>query len=214
MSSANPTKRSRTRAPLRAPDDVLEIDRKGDLVIRAGITPTVLMRVSSKHLTMASDVFEALLGPHFAEGQEQHNEQNPLSFADDSATSLEILLRIIHHKMETGVRPKDLPGLVIVSDKYGCISASRSYIHAALRGWFTGDKKDLPAPSTAYYQLSIADALSVAYITQDIASFETASNLALKTLSKPQILKVTRGLAPLLPNDYTGTVLLTSFERY
>jgi hypothetical protein len=95
MLSSRPSKRARTIAPPRSPDNVLEIESKGDLFIKLGTNLGDLMRVSSKHLASASNVFDNLLSSNFAEGRRIHNVSNPLLLPDDNPTRLDILFKIV-----------------------------------------------------------------------------------------------------------------------
>jgi hypothetical protein len=219
MSSSRPSKRARTSAPAHSADDVLEIDPKGDLVIKVGTSPGVLMRVSSKHLSSASNVFDTLLSPNFAEGQTTHDTSNPLTLPDDNPTHMEILFKIIHSKIETAtdIGSKDLAGIVLVSDKYDCIKAARFYVQTLLLNWLRDGenarsllwKKRNRLRAPKYEGMSLPEALTIAYIMEDAALFSEISNQLFKKLDKAEISDMPKKLLELLPHDFRGKTTLT-----
>jgi hypothetical protein len=61
------------------------------------ILTDVHMRVSSKHLILASPTFRSMLGPNFEEGQRLRIEgSTDIALGDDDPDAFEILLNIIH----------------------------------------------------------------------------------------------------------------------
>ncbi|KAE9378212.1 hypothetical protein N431DRAFT_399726 [Stipitochalara longipes BDJ] len=63
----------------------------------ADILTDVHMRVSSKHLILASPTFRSMLGPNFEEGQRLRIEgSTDIALGDDDPDAFEILLNIIH----------------------------------------------------------------------------------------------------------------------
>lgn len=68
-----------------------------DTASSADILTDVHMRVSSKHLILASPTFRSMLGPNFEEGQRLRIEgSTDIALGDDDPDAFEILLNIIH----------------------------------------------------------------------------------------------------------------------
>ena len=95
------------------------------------------MRVASKHLTTVSKVFEALLGPHFQEGQTQHDASNPLELPDDHPEATELMCKLAHHKVTTilDIEARELPGLTVVCDRYDCTGYFEIHVKGVLEKW-------------------------------------------------------------------------------
>jgi len=75
-------------------DDSVHSD---DSASSAEVLADVHMRVSSKHLILASPTFRSMLGPGFEEGQRLRIEgSTELALGDDDPDAFEILLNIIH----------------------------------------------------------------------------------------------------------------------
>ena len=139
-----PMKRSHDGEVGGSTKDVLELDPKGDLVLKIGIHPNRLIRVSTKHLTVTSPVFEALLSPNFREGQTIRDCSDPLLLPDDDPKDMETLLKILHHKhgQPSEIKPHDLVGLAVVGDKYDCMTALTSTFHLIITLWLETIEKD------------------------------------------------------------------------
>ena len=80
------------------------------------------MRVSSKHLTLASPIFKAMLQPKFKEGLQLHSHgYAELPLPDDNSAALLILLNLIHGQFRKVPRKIDLwmlAELAVLVDKY------------------------------------------------------------------------------------------------
>ncbi len=80
------------------------------------------VRVSSKHLILASPVFKRILQPSFKEGQEVSSQGYiELPLPDDDPAPLLILLHLIHGRIRKVPRTVDLgmlTNLAILVDKY------------------------------------------------------------------------------------------------
>jgi hypothetical protein len=77
------------------PDDASV--HSNDTASSVDILTDVHMRVSSKHLILASPTFRSMLGPNFEEGQRLRIEgSTDIALGDDDPDAFEILLNIIH----------------------------------------------------------------------------------------------------------------------
>ena len=82
----------------------------------------VRIRVSSKHLTLASPIFKTMLQPKFKEGLQLHSHGHAeLPLPDDNPAALLILLNLIHSQLRKVPRKIDLwmlTELAVLVDKY------------------------------------------------------------------------------------------------
>jgi hypothetical protein len=83
------------------PDENAEPDdasvHSDDSASSVDVLTDVHMRVSSKHLILASPTFRSMLGPNFEEGQRLRIEgSTDIALGDDDPDAFEILLNIIH----------------------------------------------------------------------------------------------------------------------
>jgi hypothetical protein len=86
------------------------------------------MLVSSKHMTLASTVFAAMLSVHFREGSElQSRGKAEITLPDDDPDAFTILLDIIHGRTKKVPRRVDdlipLTDLAVLVDKYQLLEA-------------------------------------------------------------------------------------------
>ena len=113
--------------PEAAQTEQVVLDRHADvcLVTTARDGHAVEFLASSKSLTLASEVFAALLGPYFREGQSLAEalpgSPTRIPLPDDKPDGMRILLEVLHHRPT----PKrlsfdELAGLARVVDKYRC----------------------------------------------------------------------------------------------
>ena len=70
------------------------MDPEGDVILVLG---DVGLQVSSKVLSVASPVFKAMFGPHFAEGQGQASSMKPrrIKLHDDDVEAMKVLCKYI-----------------------------------------------------------------------------------------------------------------------
>src|SRR4051794_17173232 len=110
--------------------DSLGPDPDGDLVLKCqdhdtGIT--MLFRVSSKVLRLASPVFVGMLSPCFREGQSLLQGECPVvELEDDDASMMSLIINILHYQAGDQDHTMDaerLARLAIHCDKYDCIKA-------------------------------------------------------------------------------------------
>ncbi|KAF2811893.1 uncharacterized protein BDZ99DRAFT_282566 [Mytilinidion resinicola] len=113
------------------PPETIEVvlDKRGDVIFELGGIgqPLTRLRVSSKVLTLASPVFDAMFNHGFAEGQNLSSASPRVVFLrEDHSESMTILCQICH------IRNQDVPKtltvdllaeLTILCDKYDCVSA-------------------------------------------------------------------------------------------
>ncbi|CZR60556.1 uncharacterized protein PAC_10452 [Phialocephala subalpina] len=112
--------------------DGKEVDTSlASLTLDNSVDKETHMLVSSKHLTLASPVFKAMLGPAFREGQLLKSEGKlELDLEDDDPKAFEILMNAIHghiSKMPETVGFKTFSELTILVDKYQILEAIRHY---------------------------------------------------------------------------------------
>lgn len=119
--------------------DIVEIDCEGDVVVKVGnATEGRLMRVSSKTLSLASDVFKAMFSLRYSEGQRTHSAENPLPLPEDDPQATEILFKLAHLKVHDPeeVHADCLPGLLMACDKYGCFNTFRYWLQPIKHRWY------------------------------------------------------------------------------
>ena len=108
----------------------------GDLILKVGDTEAKAVRllVSSAILKQVSDVFVALLGPNFREGQgtmRTEKEPQTIELQDDDPIAMQDMCNLLHLKPDPALHPprKISPvrilKLVVVVDKYDCAEALR-----------------------------------------------------------------------------------------
>jgi len=100
-------------------DDSVHSD---DSASSAGALTDVHMRVSSKHIILASSTFRSMLGPGFEEGQRLRTEgSTDIALGDDDPDAFEILLNIIHgltRKVPRSVSLEMLTKLAVLVNYY------------------------------------------------------------------------------------------------
>lgn len=144
-----------------------EIDPKGDIVVKVGdSTEGRFMRVSIKTLSLASEVFNTMLGPKWIEGQTTHSAENPLALPEDDPQAMEILFKLAHLKIHNPDEiPTDcLPGLLVVCDKYGCFNTFQYWLSHTKERWFSGNGK----PETTQ---ELLQGICIAHIFDDSDKF-------------------------------------------
>ena len=109
-----------------APSNTNVIAFYGDLILVVGEKKTRL-RVHSVCMKIASKVFDAMLGPHFSEGQPSNgNHPKEIPMPDDNATAMATICKVLHHRndlLPDCLEPSDLPEIALVADKYDCVLA-------------------------------------------------------------------------------------------
>lgn len=101
------------------------------------------IRVSSKHLILASRVFKRLLQGSFKEGQQLSSQDHiVLPLPEDNPAALLVLLNLIHGQTRKVPRTVDLwmlTELAILVDKYELLEATEM----TMEHWFRGLKSDI-----------------------------------------------------------------------
>ena len=103
----------------------IEIDADGDLILILGAGR---LKVSSKILSLASNVFKAMFKQGFKEGNTMHNNIGALQYIelpDDDFHAITFMCRIIHHNplRLSKCSIDEITDLAIVADKYDCTAA-------------------------------------------------------------------------------------------
>ena len=98
----------------------------GDTILVVGEKQTKLL-VHSVFMRTASTVFDAMLGPHFSEGQPSKGAfPKEISIPDDDARAMTTLCSVIHHRndiLPDVLEPTALADLALLADKYDCVLA-------------------------------------------------------------------------------------------
>ncbi len=106
------------------------------------------VRVSSKHLILASSVFKRILQVGFKEGQQLSSQgHTELPLPDDNPAALLVLLNLIHGQTRKVPRTVDLgmlTELAILVDKYELLETTEM----VMDHWFHGLEKDVPLSFT------------------------------------------------------------------
>ncbi|CAK7274998.1 hypothetical protein SEPCBS119000_006459 [Sporothrix epigloea] len=98
----------------------------GDVVLVVGPSGKKL-RVHSLFIANASPVFNAMLGPNFAEGQQlKKSGLTEVVLPDDDAEAMELILKVIHGCNDTvpeKLTPDELVAVAVAADKYDCVGS-------------------------------------------------------------------------------------------
>lgn len=189
-----------------SPKDIVEVDPTGDTVLAVGKNPPVLMRMSSSVLIRVSKVFEVMLKGSFSEGQTQHTTENPLKLPDDNGHAVGMMCKLLMQQFTDirDIKPRDLPGLTSVCDKYQCLNQLRIWIQMGLTQCLLDDKTHLKASlndkSVNIDAICILDALAIAYLIDDAAHFKQLSHRVMAQCSGNTVRnEMNKGLADIMP---------------
>lgn len=130
----------------------------------------VHVQIHTMVLRLASPVFAAMFGPHFAEGQRLDETNPPLvPLPDDDPAAVTLLCRILHHKYHSSKYPELELFLRFaeLADKYDCVSAVRAT--AAL--WTQSHIKNAQAGKRAPSN----DLLAITYLLDQRKHFRTVT---------------------------------------
>ncbi|KAL2222526.1 hypothetical protein M432DRAFT_6682 [Thermoascus aurantiacus ATCC 26904] len=161
----------------------VDIDPNGDvhLVLRdksyiaPGEEVIVRLRVSSKILSIASPVFQAMFSPHFREGSELRSRQDPSStvevpLPEDEFLGMWYLCHVLHHRdpwQDREVGYAAIESMARMSHKYDCTHVLQHSCEVLMRPF-------LPKAGSRGYE----SAILVAYIFNSPEVFrEAAANL-------------------------------------
>lgn len=116
--------------------EMITIAATGDVILVAG-QHSVKLRVNSTILRTASQVFEAMLGPNFAEGQElSSTTPKEIKLEEDDAEAMKVICQVLHFKLANVPHAVDPPLFLNISklvDKYFLQEAFTFYIEK----WFS-----------------------------------------------------------------------------
>ncbi len=136
----------------------------------------IRMRVSSRHLTLASPVFERLLKGEFAEScRLKSTGTTEVRLPEDNLQALQILLNIIHshsRKVPREVNIDTLTQMSILIDKYGLHEATAIYTDL----WFDKLKGNIPDSLTN----QVMPWLCVSWVLRKPEAFKTITKIAVR----------------------------------
>lgn len=174
---------------VKAAMDCIEIARDGDLLLRVQETST--LRVSALVLRTTSEVFGAMLGPHFAEGRafrsNSTTETPRLDLPEDDAQGMKLLCCVLHQRndlLEDDITVAQLHSLAVVADKYACTKA----VQYTATCWFS-------RMSNQTIKNHAIDIISASYLLNHAESFARMTNLVAKEC-KDNVLRLLAAIAP------------------
>ncbi|KAE8371688.1 hypothetical protein BDV26DRAFT_286588 [Aspergillus bertholletiae] len=125
--------------------DLERIDPEGNVILLVEGQSTARFLVSSKILSMASQVFAKLFNSKFSEGiQMTHSTCPTISIHGDDTAAMRTIIRILHYQDPPQDNPINAESFAIIAihcDKYDCIKALRPWTFK----WFS----DLQSIATA-----------------------------------------------------------------
>ena len=134
------------------------------------------IRVSSKHLTLASRVFKAMLRPGFAEGSSlQEKGTGELHLPDDDPSALLVLMNLAHCQIRRIPRRVDLDMLTqlsILVDKYELHEITEMFTDS----WFSGLKAGPPE----HFTEELLSWISVSYVFRREEIFTKCTKIAMR----------------------------------
>jgi hypothetical protein len=134
----------------------------------------VHMRVSSRHLILASRIFRAMLEGHWKEGTPSSGPIRQISAEDWDAVALAIVLDAIHcrhHDIPTTMQIGLLARIATIVDYYQCREAMRFHYEAWAHRGVKNSGRDNNANVLRLY---------VSWVFHDENEFETATELVLR----------------------------------
>ena len=134
----------------------------------------VHLLLSSKHMSLASPVFKAMLGENFKEGQYLRANGKVEIPVDDDPAAFVILANIVHGQLCEVPLKLDvdtLLGLVIVADKYQVREVTEFFCQT----WFRELENDVPIDYSkpAY----VMKWLAIAYVSRNAKTFKHLTHL-------------------------------------
>ncbi|KAF2002500.1 hypothetical protein P154DRAFT_139787 [Amniculicola lignicola CBS 123094] len=115
-------------------EHVIGIDKRGDICLRPGehAESSPLIRVSSKILSQASPVFNAMLSGNWSET----TSSAPIRLPDDDPKLVELLCEVLHAQsinVFTDVGIVELADFAVLCDKYDCTDAASAWVQAQVQ---------------------------------------------------------------------------------
>lgn len=126
------------RIPIIPKSDDWILDDEGDVMLVVGRSEPCRIRVSSKILSLASDVFKAMFSPRFREGSSLRSAENRstepmiIDLPEDDPAAMLSLCQLLHCQIDMLDPHPDvmtLLSLATVCDKYNCVPALRYPSH-------------------------------------------------------------------------------------
>jgi hypothetical protein len=106
----------------------IDIAPDGDVILIVGAERWRL-RVYSLFLKNALNVFKAMLGPHFAEGQSLGGtDPAEISLPEDDPEALSIVLNVVHGRNESvpeSLDGRQIPRVAVAADKFDLVTMVR-----------------------------------------------------------------------------------------
>jgi hypothetical protein len=134
----------------------------------------VRIRVSSKHLALASRVFQSMLRPGFLAGDQLRSQGFAnLSLPDDNPAAMLILSNLVHGKnrrVPLKVKTSMLLELAILVDKYELLEITETI----LGSWFKNLKNDIPQG----FSEDLLSWICISWVFENEELFEQATKLA------------------------------------
>ena len=132
MASAFTPVNSRERLPNEVP--LIEIDPKGDVYLKLC---TTTLRVSSKVLCLASDVFSVMFeSENFVEGETLSKKGTcHVPLPGDKSSAMQIACLILHHRtalITEDVTVNSLKDIAVIGDKYACTAALSPWVQVEM----------------------------------------------------------------------------------
>ena len=153
----------------------IDIDKDGDLIL---VLKHPELRVSSKVLSLASPVFKALCKPGFTEGNTiAMGGTSRINLPEDDTDAMTAFCRVTHFRRHSNDETTPitlLENLAIVTDKYDCASAMRSFGGLSLSDFIR----------KAFGTLKNGRLLYPAYVFDNTYAFQQATVLIVYSLNR------------------------------
>ena len=164
----------------------------GDIILVVGRGKTEL-RVHSVCMRTASEVFDAMLGPRFLEGQTSNGDSpKKISLPDDNAAAMTTICNVIHHRNDLAPEVSALGGLdeiALAADKYDCVLA----LKYAMFQWL-----DYKEPVT--FQ-SLGRLLIAAYVFNNPDAFRRVTRRLITDFSRSYLLLIDTRFSEIIPSS-------------
>jgi hypothetical protein len=178
------------------------IDKRGDVILLLGNDDEMAVKllVSSKVLSLASSVFEAMFNSGFAEGQDlSPTSPREVLLPDDDPKYMTYICKLVH--MQTSDVPEKLDILsladfALLCDKYHCADGVRPWSRLWI-SWFT--------PETPVY----AKLLTVAYLLDLPQEFRKVSQNLLQHRTD-----IENGEVDIRGHEFLPPGLISMYHRY
>ena len=186
----------------------VDVDADGDLILVLGV---VQLKVSSKSLSLASNVFKAMFKQGFTEGNAMHTRSTNLpsiKLPDDNVDAMTTICRMIHHNPDhtSTISIDRIKDVAITADKYDSIMALSPWSALCMNTF-----REVGATILAKNLLFPAFAFNDHFFFQDVTRQMVYSLRGFKQLRKVFSRTVTYGIEPeiryLLPEYLLETIV-------